>query len=31
VFYQDMNRWVEELQALGVPKPIGEERPTIEK
>ena len=31
VYYQDMNRWVEELQALGLPKPIIEERPTIEK
>lgn len=31
VYYQDMNRWVEELQTLGLPKPIVEERPTIEK
>jgi len=31
VYYQDMNRWSEEIQALSLPKPIIEERPTIEK
>lgn len=31
VYYQDMNRWVEEFQGLGLSKPIVEERPTIEK
>ncbi len=31
IYYQDMNRWMEELQALGLPKRIVEERPTLEK
>ena len=31
IYYQDMNRWMEELQALGLPKQIVEERPTLEK
>ena len=31
VYYQDMNRWSEEINALGLPQPIVEERPTIEK
>jgi hypothetical protein len=31
VYYQDMNRWSDEIQALGLPKPIIEERSTIEK
>ena len=31
VYYQDMNRWSEEIQSLGLPQPIVEERPTIEK
>ena len=31
VYYQDINRWVEELKAMGVPQPIAEERPTIDK
>lgn len=31
VYYQDMIRWVEELQALDAPKTIVEERPTLEK
>ena len=31
VYYQDMNRWSEEIQSLGLPQPIIEERPTIEK
>ena len=30
VYYQDMNRWMEELQAISAPKPIIEERSTIE-
>ncbi len=30
IYYQDMNRWMEELQALGLPKQIVEERPTLE-
>jgi len=30
VYYQDMNRWVEEMKALGSPRPIIEERPTID-
>ena len=31
VYYQDMNRWSEEIQSLGLPQPILEERQTIEK
>jgi hypothetical protein len=31
VYYQDMNRWSEEIQSLGLPQPIVEERPTKEK
>ena len=31
VYYQDMNRWSEEINSLGLPQPIVEERPTIEK
>lgn len=31
VYYQDMNRWSDEIQSLGLPKPIAEERSTIEK
>ena len=31
VYYQDMNRWSEEIQSLGLPQLIVEERPTIEK
>lgn len=31
IYYQDINRWVEELKALGAPRPIIEERPTLEK
>ena len=31
VYYQDMNRWSEEIQSLSLPQPIVEERPTIEK
>ncbi|MCJ7716740.1 MAG: hypothetical protein MUO54_09495 [Anaerolineales bacterium] len=31
VYYQDMIRWFEELQLIGKPKVIEEERPTIEK
>lgn len=31
VYYQEMVRWVEELQEIGKPKPVLEERPTIEK
>jgi cytochrome c oxidase assembly factor CtaG len=31
VYYQDMIRWVDELQALSAPQPIIEERPTLEK
>jgi len=31
VYYQDINRWVEELKALGAPRPIIEERPTLDK
>jgi hypothetical protein len=30
VYYQEINRWVEELKSLGVPQPIVEERPTLE-
>jgi hypothetical protein len=30
VYYQDINRWVEELKALGAPRPIAEERPAID-
>jgi hypothetical protein len=30
VYYQDMIRWVDELQALSAPKPISKERPTLE-
>jgi len=31
VYYQDMNRWSDEIQSLSLPQPIVEERPTIEK
>ena len=31
VYYQDMNRWSEELQSLDLPRSIAEERSTIEK
>jgi hypothetical protein len=31
IYYKDITRWVEELKALGVPQPIVEERPTIDK
>ena len=31
VYYQDMNRWSEEIQSLGLPQPIVEDRSTIEK
>jgi len=31
VYYQDMNRWSDEIQSLGIPQPIVEERSTIEK
>lgn len=31
VYYQDMNRWSEEIKSLGLPQPIVEERSTIEK
>jgi len=31
VYYQDMNRWSEEINSLGLSQPIVEERPTIEK
>ena len=31
VYYQDMNRWSEEIQSLSLSQPIVEERPTIEK
>ena len=31
VYYQDMTRWFEELQLIGKPQTIEEERPTIEK
>jgi len=31
VYYQDMIRWVEELQTLSAPQTIVEERPTLEK
>ena len=31
LYYQDMNRWSEEIQSLSLPKSIVEERPTIEK
>ncbi len=31
VYYQDMNRWSEEIQSLSLPQQIVEERPTIEK
>jgi len=31
LYYQDMIRWVDELQALSAPKSIVEERPTLEK
>ncbi len=31
VYYQDMNRWSEEIQSLSLPQSIVEERPTIEK
>jgi len=31
VYYQEMVRWVEELQEIGKPKPVLEERPTIEE
>jgi len=31
VYYQDMTRWFEELQLIGKPQTIKEERPTIEK
>ena len=30
VYYQEINRWVEELKNLGVPQPIVEERPTLD-
>jgi hypothetical protein len=30
VYYQEINRWVEELKNLGVPQPIIEERPTLD-
>ena len=30
VYYQEINRWVEELKALGTPQPIIEERPTLD-
>jgi hypothetical protein len=31
IYYQEIVRWVEEVQALAVPKPMSEERPTLEK
>jgi hypothetical protein len=31
VYYQDINRWVDELKAMGVPQQIVEERSTIDK
>ncbi|HDN04331.1 MAG TPA: hypothetical protein ENF27_00140 [Chloroflexi bacterium] len=31
VYYQDMNRWSDEIQSLGLTQPIVEERSTIEK
>ena len=31
IYYQEINRWVEELKALGTPRPIIEERPTLDK
>ena len=31
VYYQDMNRWSDEIQSLGLPQAIVEERSTIEK
>lgn len=31
VYYQEINRWVEELKALGTPQSIIEERPTLDK
>ena len=31
LYYQDMNRWSEEIQSLSLPQSIVEERPTIEK
>ncbi len=31
VYYQEIYRWVEELKALGTPRPIAEERPTLDK
>ncbi|MCD6424110.1 MAG: hypothetical protein J7L35_01270 [Anaerolineales bacterium] len=31
VYYQDMNRWSDEIQSLSLPQPIVEERPKIEK
>ncbi len=31
VYYQDVNRWVDELQALGVARQIIDEKPTLEK
>jgi hypothetical protein len=31
VYYQEINRWVEELKALGTPQAIIEERPTLDK
>jgi len=31
VYYQDMNRWSDEIQSLSLPQPIVEERSTIEK
>lgn len=31
VYYQDITRWVEELKTLGVPRPMMEERPTIDQ
>ena len=31
VYYQDMIRWMEELQMISAPAPIVEERPTLEK
>jgi hypothetical protein len=31
VYYQDITRWVEELKTLGVPRPMMEERPTLDQ
>ncbi|HDD55988.1 MAG TPA: hypothetical protein ENG59_07095 [Chloroflexi bacterium] len=30
IYYQDINRWMEELKALGAPQPIAEERTTLD-